>query len=83
LRTRDYKYDSVQQTDDKRPHERPTQDVNIKINLKEIMCEEVGLIHVIDDRVHWRALVENVMNLCIPQKEKNFSTCSEPLSIQK
>lgn len=46
-RTRDYKYNSVQYTDDKRRHGRPTLDVNIKINLREIMCEEMGLIHVI------------------------------------
>jgi len=40
--------------------------VNINTDLKEIRCEGVGWIHVVQDRDKWWALVNTVMNLWIP-----------------
>jgi hypothetical protein len=38
---------------------------NIKMNLKEIVCEDVDWTHVAQDRVQWQTLVNMVVNLCI------------------
>jgi hypothetical protein len=37
----------------------------------EIGYESVDWIHMTQNRVHWQALVTNVMNLKVPQKVKN------------
>jgi hypothetical protein len=39
---------------------------NIKTDLKEIECEDVGWIHLFQDRVQWQDLVNIVMNLQVP-----------------
>jgi hypothetical protein len=39
---------------------------NIKTNLKGTMYERVDWIHLAQDRVQWRALVNMVMNLRVP-----------------
>jgi hypothetical protein len=39
---------------------------NIKIDLREIGWDGVDLIEVTQDRDHWRALVNTVMNLRVP-----------------
>jgi hypothetical protein len=36
---------------------------NIKLDLKEIGSEDVGWLHLAQDKVRWRALVKAVMNL--------------------
>jgi hypothetical protein len=36
---------------------------SIKIYFKEIRCEDVNWIHLAQDRVHWRDVVNTVMNL--------------------
>jgi hypothetical protein len=42
-------------------------DDNIKLDLKETECEGVEWIHLAQDRVQWRAVVDTVMNLRGPQ----------------
>jgi len=39
---------------------------NIRMDLREIGCEGVDWIHLIQDRVQWWALVNTVMNLRVP-----------------
>jgi hypothetical protein len=39
---------------------------NIRMYLREIGWEGVDWIHVAQDRDHWKAFVNTVMNLCVP-----------------
>jgi hypothetical protein len=39
---------------------------NIKMVLREIGCDGVDWVDVAQDRGHWRALVNTVMNLRVP-----------------
>ena len=39
---------------------------NIKMDLREVGCEDVGWIDVAQDRDRWRALVNAVMNIWVP-----------------
>jgi hypothetical protein len=39
---------------------------NIKIDLREIRWNSVDWVDLAQDRVHWRALVNTVMNLRVP-----------------
>jgi hypothetical protein len=39
---------------------------NIRMELKEICCEDVDWIHLAQDKDQWRALVNTVMNLRVP-----------------
>jgi hypothetical protein len=39
---------------------------NIKINLKETVCEGVDSVRLAQERGHWRVLVNTVMNLRVP-----------------
>jgi hypothetical protein len=45
---------------------------NIRIDLREIGWEGVDWIHLPQDMDHWKALVNMVMNLWVPQKVGNF-----------
>jgi hypothetical protein len=47
---------------------------NIKIDLKQIECEDVNWIHLAQDRVQWRALVNTAMNLRVSSRAGNFLT---------
>jgi hypothetical protein len=47
---------------------------NIKIDLGEIGFGNVDWIHLTQDRDRWRALVNTVMNLRVPQNAGNFLT---------
>jgi hypothetical protein len=52
----------------KRPLGRPrrTSVDNIKMDLGEIECDGMDWIDLAQDREHWRALVNTVMNLRVP-----------------
>jgi hypothetical protein len=39
---------------------------NIRMNLREIVWEVVGWIHLSQDRDQWRAVVNTIMNLWVP-----------------
>jgi hypothetical protein len=47
---------------------------NIKMNLREIRFQNVDWIHLAHDRDRWRAFVNMVMNLWVPQNAENFLT---------
>jgi len=67
---------SVRKPEGKRPlgRSRHRWEDNIRMDLKEIGCEGVGWVHLVQDRDQWRPLVNTVMNLRVPQKEGNFLT---------
>ena len=54
-------------------HRRSWKD-NIKIDLQGVGCESMGRIDLAHDRDRWRALVNAVMNLRVPQNSGNFLT---------
>ena len=60
----------------KRPLGRPRRrwEDNIKMDLKEMRCESMDWIELAEDRDGWRALVNAVMNLRVPQNVGNFLT---------
>jgi hypothetical protein len=39
---------------------------NIRMDIREMRWEDVDWIHLAQDRDHWRALVNAVMNLWVP-----------------
>jgi hypothetical protein len=49
----------------KRPLERPRRrwKDTIKMDLREIGCNDMDWIHLVQDRDHWKALVNTEMNL--------------------
>jgi hypothetical protein len=57
----------VQKPEGKRPLERPRHRWvdNIKMDLREIGCDGMDWLELAEDRDHWRALVNTVMNLRI------------------
>jgi hypothetical protein len=44
------------------------------MDLWEIGFRDVDWIHLAQDRDRWRALVNTVMSLCVPQNAGNFLT---------
>jgi len=47
---------------------------NIKVDLKEVGCEDMGWIGVAQGRDRWRALVNAVKNFRVPYNVGNFLT---------
>jgi hypothetical protein len=45
---------------------------NIRVRIKEIVCNHVERIHLAQDRDQWWALVNTVMNLQVPYKAENL-----------
>jgi hypothetical protein len=70
---------SVGKSDGKRPLGRPKSkwEDNIKMDLREIGCGRKEWIDLAQDRDRWRALVNTVMNLRVPQNVGKFlSSCA-------
>jgi len=60
----------------KRPLGRPRHrwEDNIKMGLKEVGCGVMDWIDVSQDKDRWRAVVNAVMNILVPQNAGNFLT---------
>jgi hypothetical protein len=50
---------------------------NIKLDIRKIGWDEMDWIDLVQDRDHWRALMNTVMNLRVPHNAGKFlSSCS-------
>jgi hypothetical protein len=69
----------VGKAEEKRPLGRPTRRCvgNIKIHLSELECDGMDWIDLAQDKDQWRAPVNMVMNLQVPQNAGKFlSNCT-------
>jgi len=66
----------LRKPDGKRPlgRPRPRWEDNIQMDLQEVGCGGMDYIELAQDRDRWRALVNAVMNLQVPQNARNFLT---------
>jgi hypothetical protein len=69
----------------KRPLGRPRLrwEDNIKMGFHEVGCGDMDGIDLTQDRDRWRALVNAVMNLRVPQNAGNFLTSCKPFSFSR
>jgi hypothetical protein len=47
---------------------------NIKIDLRETECEDMGWAHAAQNRTQWNVLVDTVMKLLVSENAGNFLT---------
>jgi hypothetical protein len=66
----------VRKPEEKRPLRRPKRRWrnNIKMDIRDVGCGVIGWIDMAQERDWWRALVNAVMNLRVPQNAGNFLT---------
>jgi hypothetical protein len=55
---------------------------NIKMGLQGVECGYMGWIEQVQERDRWRALVNAVMNLRVPQNTGNLTSC-KPVSFSR
>jgi len=60
----------------KRPLGRPRRrwEDNVKMDIKEVACGGMDWIELAHDRDRWRAVMNAVMNISVPQNAGNFLT---------
>jgi hypothetical protein len=69
----------------KRPLGRPSRrcDDNIRMDLRETGWEVLDWMNLTYVRVHWRVIINAVMNLRVPLKTESFLTIRETISFSK
>jgi hypothetical protein len=76
---------SVGNPEGKRPLGRPRcrWEDNIKIDLQEVGYWVMEWIELAQDRDRWRACVNEVMNIPVPENAGNFLTSFKPVSLSR
>jgi hypothetical protein len=58
-------------------------DGKIKLDFKDLGCEDVNWIHLVQDMVQWQAFLNTVINFSVQSKAGNFLTAEQLLTFQK